>query len=61
MKWVGFFPDGVGGIYPSATAVVLGLTYNFLPFMTLPIYASLERVDPRLVEAAGDQIGRAHV
>jgi spermidine/putrescine transport system permease protein len=43
-----------GGLYPSAFAVVMGLTYNFLPFMTLPIYASLERVDPRLVEAAGD-------
>lgn len=43
-----------GGVYPSAIAVVAGLTYNFLPFMTLPIYASLERVDPRLVEASGD-------
>lgn len=43
-----------GGLYPSAFAVIAGLTYNFLPFMTLPIYASLERVDPRLVEAAGD-------
>lgn len=43
-----------GGVYPSAIAVVAGLTYNFLPFMTLPIYASLERVDHRLVEAAGD-------
>jgi spermidine/putrescine transport system permease protein len=35
-------------------AVVTGLTYNFLPFMTLPLYASLERIDPRLHEAAGD-------
>ncbi len=43
-----------GGVYPSAIAVIAGLTYNFLPFMTLPIYASLERVDHRLVEAAGD-------
>jgi spermidine/putrescine transport system permease protein len=42
------------GVYPSAFAVIMGLTYNFLPFMTLPIYASLERVDPRLIEAAGD-------
>ncbi len=42
------------GIYPSALAVIAGLTYNFLPFMTLPIYASLERVDPRLIEASGD-------
>jgi spermidine/putrescine transport system permease protein len=41
-------------IINSAPAVVIGITYNFLPFMILPIYASLERVDPRLMEAAGD-------
>ncbi len=35
-------------------AVISGLTYNFLPFMTLPLYASLERIDPRTLEAAGD-------
>ena len=35
-------------------AVVAGLTYNFLPFMVLPIYASLERADPRIIEAGGD-------
>lgn len=38
----------------SALAVVTGMTYNFLPFMTLPLYASLERIDPRTLEAAGD-------
>ena len=38
----------------SPFAVIMGLTYNFLPFMILPLYASLERLDPRLVEAAGD-------
>jgi spermidine/putrescine transport system permease protein len=38
----------------TSLAVVAGITYNFLPFMTLPIYASLERVDPRLIEAASD-------
>ena len=38
----------------TPVAVVAGLTYNFLPFMTLPIYASLERLDLRLVEAGGD-------
>ncbi len=38
----------------TPVAVVVGITYNFLPFMILPIYASLERVDPRLMEAAGD-------
>lgn len=42
------------GVYPSAFAVIMGLTYNFLPFMTLPIYTSLERVDKRLIEASGD-------
>ncbi len=31
-----------------------GLTYNFLPFMILPLYTSLEKIDPRLIEAAGD-------
>jgi len=35
-------------------AVVTGLTYNFLPFMVLPLYASLEKLDPRLIEAGGD-------
>jgi spermidine/putrescine transport system permease protein len=35
-------------------AVVCGLTYNFLPFMILPLYTSLERIDPRLHEAAED-------
>ena len=35
-------------------AVVAGLTYNFLPFMVLPIYASLERADPTIIEAGGD-------
>jgi spermidine/putrescine transport system permease protein len=45
----------------SATAVVAGLTYNFLPFMVLPLYASLERLDPRLVEAAGDLYASAPI
>ncbi len=38
----------------TAFAVVTGLTYNFLPFMVLPLYASLEKVDPRLMEAGSD-------
>jgi spermidine/putrescine transport system permease protein len=42
----------------SKFAVIAGLTYNFLPFMTLPLYASLERVDPRLHEAASDLYAR---
>jgi spermidine/putrescine transport system permease protein len=43
-----------GRLLASAPAVVLGLTYNFLPFMVLPLYASLDKIDVRLVEAAGD-------
>ena len=42
----------------SPLAVVTGLTYNFLPFMTLPLFASLDRLDPRLLEAAGDLYAR---
>jgi spermidine/putrescine transport system permease protein len=43
-----------GRIINTQTAVVGGLTYNFLPFALLPIYVSLEKVDKRLVEAAND-------
>lgn len=43
-----------GRITETWIAVVAGLTYNFLPFMVLPIYASLERADPRVIEAGGD-------
>ncbi|GGR62278.1 ABC transporter permease [Micromonospora fulviviridis] len=43
-----------GRLLATPFAVVLGLTYNFLPFLVLPLYASLERLDPRLLEAASD-------
>ena len=45
--------DG-GRLLDTTVAVVGGLTYNFLPFMILPIYVSLEKIDRRLVEAAED-------
>ncbi|GAA1497184.1 ABC transporter permease [Paeniglutamicibacter kerguelensis] len=45
-------PDG--HLTATAFAVVCGLTYNFLPFMMLPIYASLDRLDTNLLEASGD-------
>jgi len=45
-------PDG--HLLATPFAVVTGLTYNFLPFMVLPLYASLEKLDPRLIEAGGD-------
>ncbi|MBX5441601.1 MAG: ABC transporter permease [Solirubrobacteraceae bacterium] len=38
----------------TQTAVIAGITYNFLPFMVLPLYVSLERMDRRLIEAATD-------
>ncbi|MFG3442685.1 ABC transporter permease [Nonomuraea sp. NPDC047897] len=41
-------------VLATAFAVIAGLTYNWLPFMILPIYVALERVDPRVVEAAQD-------
>lgn len=45
-------PDG--HITGEPAAVIFGLTYNFIPFMTLPIYTSLEKLDLRYVEAGGD-------
>lgn len=46
-------------ITSTSIAVVAGMTYNFLPFMTLPLYASLERIDPRTIEASGDLYANA--
>ncbi len=43
-----------GRVLATPGAVIAGLTYNFLPFMILPIYASLERIDLSLIEAAKD-------
>ena len=45
-------PDG--RLLATSTAVVAGITYNFLPFMVLPLYVSLEQIDQRLIEAAED-------
>ncbi|MGN6216160.1 MAG: ABC transporter permease [Solirubrobacterales bacterium] len=49
---IGLAPSG--HILATSWAVIAGLTYNFLPFMILPIYASLERIDVGLIEAAKD-------
>ena len=53
LKDVGLLP-GDFAVLQTPIAVISGITYNFLPFMTLPIYVSLEKVDFRLVEAAQD-------
>jgi spermidine/putrescine transport system permease protein len=42
------------GLLFTSLAVVAGITYNFFPFMALPLYVSLEQIDPRLLEAAKD-------
>ena len=42
------------GLLYSTLAVVAGITYNFFPFMALPLYVSLEAIDARLLEAAKD-------
>jgi spermidine/putrescine transport system permease protein len=56
---VGFLRDvGIlghdGRLLATSVAVVAGITYNFLPFMALPLYVSLEQIDHRLIEAAED-------
>jgi spermidine/putrescine transport system permease protein len=53
LKSAGLLPQNFR-ILATGTAVIGGLTYNYLPFMVLPIYVALERIDFRLVEAAQD-------
>lgn len=53
LKHLGLLPPEFR-VLATPIAVVFGITYNFLPFMTLPIYVSLEKIDVRLVEAARD-------
>ncbi|MEP7737194.1 ABC transporter permease [Nocardioides sp. 31GB23] len=43
-----------GRLLATPVAVVAGLTYNFLPFMVLPLFASIDKIDPRLIEASSD-------
>jgi spermidine/putrescine transport system permease protein len=46
-----------GHVLATTSAVIAGITYNFLPFMILPLYAALERIDPRMLEAGADLYG----
>ena len=53
LRWTGIIHHPLPLLYNQG-AILLGLVYTFLPFMVLPIYATLERLDPRLIEAAYD-------
>jgi spermidine/putrescine transport system permease protein len=56
LRAVGILGDD-GRILATSAGVIAGITYNFLPFMILPLYASLERIDPRMLEAGYDLYG----
>ena len=53
LQTVGLVADD-GRLLATSTAVIAGITYNYLPFMVLPLYVSLEQMDQRLIEAAQD-------
>jgi spermidine/putrescine transport system permease protein len=53
LKDLGILDDGFR-LIATPIAVISGLTYNFLPFMVLPLYVALEKIDHKLVEAATD-------
>jgi spermidine/putrescine transport system permease protein len=53
LQTVQILPDD-GRLLATPVAVIAGLIYNFMPFMTLPLFASLDKVDYRLIEASGD-------
>jgi len=57
LKSVGILSED-GRLLDTTVSVVAGITYNFLPFMILPLYASLERIDHRMLEAGYDLYGR---
>jgi spermidine/putrescine transport system permease protein len=56
LQFVGLLGED-GRLLATTAAVIAGITYNFLPFMILPLYASLERIDPRMLEAGYDLYG----
>ena len=53
LRWTGLLSKG-GEVLNTHIAVIGALLYNFLPFMVLPIFVSLEKIDRRLLEAAPD-------
>ncbi|MDH5292863.1 MAG: ABC transporter permease, partial [Acidimicrobiia bacterium] len=54
LQTLGILPDATGRLLSTGWAVLAGLIYNYLAFMTLPIYVALDKIEPRLLEAAND-------
>jgi spermidine/putrescine transport system permease protein len=54
LQTIGILPDDTGRLLATGWAVLAGLVYNYLAFMTLPIYVALDKIDHRLLEAAND-------
>ncbi|MDE0049678.1 MAG: ABC transporter permease [Rhodospirillales bacterium] len=53
LRWLGLIDEPVSLLY-NDTAIVIGLVYGYLPFMVLPLYASIARLNPEIREAATD-------
>jgi spermidine/putrescine transport system permease protein len=53
LQWIGVTSEPLGLLY-TPTAVMIGMVYEFLPFMVLPLYTSLEKIENSLLEAAAD-------
>ncbi|MEM7529632.1 MAG: ABC transporter permease subunit [Pseudomonadota bacterium] len=53
LQWIGLTSEPIP-LYPSEIAVYIGIVYSYLPFMILPLYATLEKLDPSLLEASAD-------
>jgi len=53
LMWLGWIDEPIQMLYTYG-AVLLGMVYNFIPFMVLPIYVALEQMDKRLLDAASD-------
>ncbi len=58
LKTVGALPEQGGRLLETGWAIVAGLVYNYLAFMTLPIFVSLDKIEPALLEAANDLYAR---
>jgi ABC-type spermidine/putrescine transport system permease subunit I len=53
-RTLGLLDQGAGWLDGQAVTVVLGLVYGYVPFLILPVYASVDRIDQRVIEAARD-------